>query len=127
MLEREVKKQLKKMLKDFSETESPIYVHWPVLCGMGKPELDCNVIVKGYALSIECKAPGEKLTMRQHEIMRMKIAAGGLVLACDGSDESMGAIANVLFSLSTGAYFDAFVRAQNHCSKNKSLYGYNDG
>lgn len=74
--EGEVKKMIKKELADYAER---IYTHWPVLNGMGSPELDCNIIVNGYDVSIEAKAPDERMTKRQKLTAKEKRTAGGLV------------------------------------------------
>ena len=69
--EGKVKDRLKKLLKGYDR----LYSHWPVMNGMGAPELDCNIIYNGYAVSIECKAPGESFTPRQKLTAAAKQAA----------------------------------------------------
>lgn len=75
---------VKKMIKDeLAKYGVRVYQHWPVLNGMGSPELDCNLIVNGYAVSIEAKAPGETMTKRQQDTTKNKRAAGGIVFEVD--------------------------------------------
>ena len=71
--EGKVKKMIKDRLRAYGED---VYSHWPVLNGMGSPELDCNLIVNGYAVSIEAKAPGERMTTRQRLTAKAKRAGG---------------------------------------------------
>jgi hypothetical protein len=66
-----VKKYLFEMLGGF-----PWYAHWPVLNGMGTPEIDCNLVVFGRPYAIECKAPGKKPTTQQWDTLTRKRDAG---------------------------------------------------
>lgn len=74
--EARVKDMIKKELLTYADR---MYVHWPVLNGMGAPELDCNLVINGYAVSIEAKAPDERMTKRQKLTAKAKRTAGGLV------------------------------------------------
>lgn len=92
-----VKRDLKDWLKE--KFARAYYAHWPVLNGMGAPELDCNLIVNGYALTIECKAPGEQLTARQYLIMEAKLAVNGIVLVVEGSPVDYDLLQTILNDL----------------------------
>jgi hypothetical protein len=78
--EGKVKKMIKEHLEQFGED---VYQHWPVLNGMGSPELDCNLIVDGRDVSIEAKEPGKHMTPRQQLTAAAKRRAGGLVFEVD--------------------------------------------
>lgn len=80
-----VKRDLKEALGTV-EAEDPghLYSHWPVINGMGTPEIDCNIVYHGVAYAIECKAVNEKLTARQRDTMLRKRAAGVITLAVGG-------------------------------------------
>lgn len=81
-----VKDQVKKVLNKF---KPHLYHHWPVQNGMGAPTLDCNGAINGRAFSIECKAPGGKLTDRQLFTAAQMRAAGVRVFEIDGSPEDL--------------------------------------
>jgi len=100
-----VKAMVKKILAQFGSAVEP---HWPVQRGMGSPTLDCNAIVNGFALSIECKAPGEKPTPRQWLTIDRKRAALGCVLVVDGSEQSYLQLATVLHDLIVDSWRSAW-------------------
>lgn len=68
-----VKRELKRQLVGRADHR------WPVTRGMGSLFLDCHAVVKGFTWAIECKAPGEEPTPRQHDTMLELWAAGALV------------------------------------------------
>jgi len=75
--ESRVKAALKLKLSDATLIDqSKIWVHWPVLNGMGSPEIDCNILYQGVAYAIECKAPGKTPTDTQWDTLRTKRRAG---------------------------------------------------
>jgi hypothetical protein len=78
-----VKAKVKKLLKSFGED---CYYEMPVPGGFGKSGLDFNICFCGRWISIETKAPGEKLTERQLLRKREIEAAGGIVFSIDGSE-----------------------------------------
>lgn len=106
--EGKVKKMVKDRLKQFGDD---IYQHWPVLNGMGAPELDCNLIVNGRSVSIECKAPGERMTPRQRLTTVAKRRAGGLVFEVD-SEFDMNAVVRAINHLDTDQPFKAWDEEQ---------------
>lgn len=81
--ESKVKAKCKRLIDKFGED---VESHWPVVGAMGAPSLDCNMIVNGYAFSMECKAPTEKPTKRQWLTIDKKVRANGFVIVCDGSE-----------------------------------------
>lgn len=117
-----VKKKLKAQLEPYKPT---LYAHWPVLTGMGKPELDCNIIYTGIAISIECKAPLENFTKRQIITARSKMAAGAIVLGYRGDTEDVLAVDYILTLLGSGkpgGYLEAFKHAVSH-TVGRGYYG----
>lgn len=90
--------RVKKMVKEKLAPITSLYQHWPVLNGMGAPELDCNIIANGYALSIECKGPGEHMTKRQEITAAAKREAGGWVFEVD-SQFDMGIVLQAITAL----------------------------
>lgn len=111
-----VKKMVKDSLKKYGEK---IYQHWPVLNGMGKPELDCNLIVMGYSISIETKSPGERMTKRQKETTRLKRAASGHVFEVD-SKFDMGFVLAAIDSIFTYGNDDAVADYELSNMENKN-------
>lgn len=91
--EGKVKKMVKAHLADFGED---VYQHWPVLNGMGTPELDCNLIVAGRSVSIETKAPGKRMTPRQKLTTAAKRRAGGFVFEVDSEFDMQCALSAIL-------------------------------
>lgn len=85
--ESKVKEKVKAYLKSRGA-----YQHWPVLNGMGAPELDCTACYRGRYFSIETKAPGQKPTRRQEQTIAAKREAGAEVFVVDGA-ESLAAVA----------------------------------
>lgn len=96
------KRDLKKLLSEYTN----LYSHWPVLNGMGTPELDCNIIYKGFDISIECKAPGEDFTPRQCDTSIEKQRAGGIVLGYRGKldDQDVRTVLDNVGSASASAF-----------------------
>jgi len=79
--EKRVKDAVKKLLAQYA-----VYQHWPVQNGMGKPCLDCHGCHCGQYFAIETKAPGNKLTERQHNTRIDIENAGGIVFVIDGTE-----------------------------------------
>ena len=71
-----IKAKVKKLLKRYPG----LYQHWPVLNGMGAPEVDCNVVYTRIPMALECKAPGKLPTPRQIKTLRDKQVAGVAVM-----------------------------------------------
>lgn len=78
-----IKKKIKEVMNKYG---SSIYSHWPVQTGYGAATLDCLGCVNGWWFAVEAKAPGQRPTIRQREIMRRIGVAGGMVFIIDGED-----------------------------------------
>jgi len=113
-----VKDAVKKIIAGRKKYGVPIYAHWPVLRGMGSPDLDCNLVVKGQAVSIETKAQGEIPTERQWLTINEKVAAGVIVLITDGDPSELGQIDFVIRSLDSRCAESAYAAA----AENREIY-----
>jgi len=123
--EGKVKKNLKDFLKEYaknvhfigdvyarwSKRQWRLYSHWPVLNGMGAPELDCNITWYSRAISIECKAPGKDFSARQTLTTEDKMSAGGIVLGYRGAQDNT-AVQEVLNYVADGDYNSARIYAE---------------
>lgn len=97
------KKRVKAILAEYDA----LYSHWPVLNGMGAPEIDCNVTFNGYALAVECKKPsGDQPTPRQRETLKKKWLAGACCLVVYSVDHFV-LLRSVLLALESGDHVDA--------------------
>lgn len=80
-----VKAAFKKMCKKYPY----VYLHMPVMNGMGSPTLDFVMCVNGLFFGVEAKRPSvKKPTPRQEETMSEMAAAGAFVFMVN-SDESI--------------------------------------
>jgi len=115
-----VKAKLKRLLKEYKPN---IYTHWPVLNGMGKPELDCNLVYTGIAVSIECKPPGIAFTKRQCDTTEEKQAGGTIVLGYRGHEVDDEVLFSVMRLLKDGGdgYIEACHLAKLHLESEKYI------
>lgn len=81
--EGKVKRAVKKVLDHFG-----VMYDMPVPGGFGKSQLDftCCIPPHGMFMSIETKAPGEKLTGPQRELCKRTLAHGGKVFIISEGD-----------------------------------------
>jgi hypothetical protein len=104
--EGKIKKQLRKLLDEFTEQMNVTYngttfsvptlkQFWPVPSGFGKSDLDCIVCYGGQYIAIETKAPGKKPTPRQDLQIAETIGADGYVFVIDG-DQGLLRLRHVL-------------------------------
>jgi hypothetical protein len=91
--EGKIKKMVKAVLAEFSETiqvdgysVSTLKQFWPVPSGFGASDLDCLVCYYGRYIAIETKAPGKKPTPRQHMTIAETVGAGGIVVVVDDEE-----------------------------------------
>jgi hypothetical protein len=89
--EGKIKKLVKKVLDEFSESVNDGVFHtsvlkqfWPVPAGFGASDLDCIVCYYGRYIAIETKAPGKRPTPRQELTIAQTRGAGGPVFVIDG-------------------------------------------
>jgi hypothetical protein len=76
--EGKVKTAVKRFLRQWD-----VWTDWPVPSGYGKSTLDCMVICKGQVMWIETKAPGQKPTERQQQIISILRKHGCKVVVVD--------------------------------------------
>ena len=74
-----------------------VYVHMPVLNGMGAPTLDFIVCCAGYFIGVEAKAPGKKPTARPEATMMSMGGAGAVVRVIDSLDSIRSLEAEFIF------------------------------
>lgn len=82
--EGKVKHEIKKVLK-----KHKAYYFMPVQGGYGMPSLDFIGAHRGYAFSIEAKAPKKKPTKRQEMTIEQMEAAGIKVFVIDGDTKEL--------------------------------------
>lgn len=78
--EGKVKKQVRKLLEHYEG----VYRFMPVQNGMGETTLDFLCCFNGKFFSIETKAPGKTVTLRQQGTIDKMKAAGAEVFVIDG-------------------------------------------
>lgn len=77
--EGKVKEKVKRLIKKYGA-----YYHMPVQNGMGAPTLDIIGCYYGQYFAVETKAPGKKMTARQHNTAVSMMAAGAEVFVISG-------------------------------------------
>ncbi|WP_247429119.1 hypothetical protein [Bradyrhizobium sp. 139] len=80
--EGKVKAAVNKVLGDYLAS----YRYMPVPYGYGQSSLDYLICHYGLFVAIEAKAPGQKPTRRQQQIIRQIETAGGVVFVIDSVD-----------------------------------------
>ena len=79
-----VKAKVRRLLAKYS-----VYVHAPVMNGMGAPSLDFICCLSGLYFAIETKAPGKKPTPRQEVTIAQIKHARGRVFVIDGDTSEL--------------------------------------
>lgn len=108
-----VKLAVKGMIQNFRDVCSVrVFEHWPVPYGMGKRDLDCNLVLLGHAISVETKAPGELPTPAQWLTIEDKMSAGALVLVVADSEDicELRDVMSLMFKLQRTAAVDIAAR-----------------
>lgn len=78
--------RVKERVKELLRTHGA-YWFCPVQTGMGETTLDFLCCHRGRFFAIETKAPGKKMTLRQHTVSNRISEAGGVVFVIDGDEE----------------------------------------
>jgi hypothetical protein len=75
-----IKNKINKLLDSY---DGRIYKHMPVPSGYGKATIDYLLCFDGLFIGVEAKAPGEKPTPRQNDVLADIRAAGGSTFVID--------------------------------------------
>lgn len=82
--ESKVKAKVKRILERIPNR--PVYGWWPVPAGYGRNSLDFVGCIDGQFFAIETKAPGERPTALQQNVINTIRQAGGVVFVIDDTD-----------------------------------------